>query len=58
MITGPYEVILTPEEWALYEEVIEAARKVREAYNSQTQDDLDAAMMRLGIELDQLDQED
>ena len=58
MITGPNEVILTPEEWERTEEVIEATRKVREAYNTQSPDDLDAAMMRLGIELDQLDQED
>ena len=28
MITGPNEVILSPEEWAMHEEVIEAARRV------------------------------
>jgi hypothetical protein len=58
MITGPNEVILSPEEWALHNEVIEAAREVREAYNRLTPEDLDTAMMRLGIGLTQLDQED
>lgn len=58
MITGPNEVILSPEEWERTEEVIEAARKVREAYNTQSPDDLDTAMIRLGIGLDRLDPED
>lgn len=57
MITGPNEVILTPEEWERTEEVIEAARKVREAYKK-SPDDLDTAMMRLGTGLDRLDLED
>lgn len=56
MITGPNEVILSPEEWERTEEVIEAARKVREAYKKSS-DDLDTAMMRLGIGLDRLDQD-
>lgn len=57
MITGPNEVILSPEEWERTEEVIEAARKVREAYKK-SPDDLDTAMMRLGTGLDRLDLED
>lgn len=57
MITGPNEVILSPEEWERTEEVIEAARKVREAYNTQSPDDLDTAMIGLGIGLDRLDQD-